>query len=98
MSDLAFHVRQFVPDCTDGAEMGARQKLLIARDYAITLITTRRELVSMDHAIQARTVADHFVFADVPIHSLEVAVRYCRALEQCAFIADILELEWEALA
>jgi hypothetical protein len=93
MSDLAFHIRQFVPDCQDGDEMEQRQALLKARDYAVSLIPTRRELIAMDHAIAARDVADAFVFADVPVARLKIAVSYCRHLVQCAFISDHLERE-----
>lgn len=93
MSDLAFHVRQFVPDCPDGDEMERRKSLLTARDYAITLITKTVEPVATDHAIAAREVADAFVFADVPVARLDIALSYCRHLVQCAFIADHLERE-----
>lgn len=93
MSDLAFHVRQYVPNCADGDEMERRKSLLTARDYAVTLITKTKGLVAMDHAIEAREVADAFVFADVPIARLEIALSYCRHLVQAAFIADHLERE-----
>lgn len=93
MSDLAFHIRQFVPDCQDGEELERRKSLLTARDYAITLITKTKSDTATDHAIAAREVADAFAFAEVPLARLDIALSYCRHLVQCAFIADHLERE-----
>jgi len=93
MSDLAFHVRKYVPDCLDGDEMERRKSLLTARDYAVMLITRTKAEIATDHAIAAREVADAFAFSDVPLARLDIALSYCRHLVQCAFIADHLERE-----
>lgn len=92
MSDLAFHVRQFVPDCLDGDEMAARSALLTARDYAAKLRGTARSELAYDHAIAAHEMAGEFVFADVPIARLKLATAYCRNMVQAALIADNLAL------
>lgn len=93
MTDLAFHVLQFVPDCTDPEEMEQRQALLKARSYAGTLCTSREAEMAYQHATLAREVADAFVFADVPTDRLKIAVGYCRNLVHAAFLADHLERE-----
>ena len=93
MTDLSFHVRQFVPECTDPEEMELRQALLKARSYAGTLCTSRESENAYSHATLARDVADAFVFADVPVARLKIAVGYCRSMVQAAFLADHLERE-----
>ena len=94
MTDLAFHVRQFVPECSDPAEMEQRQALLKARDFAAALRGRSESIAAVNHAADAHECAGAFVFADVPVQSLELAVKYCRHLVQAAFIAD--HLDWEA--
>lgn len=92
MSDLSFHVRQFVPACADGEEMAARSALLSARDYAARLRGTARSGTAYDHAIAAHDMAGEFVFADVPVDRLKLAVAYCRNMVQAALIADNMAL------
>jgi len=93
MSDLAFHVRQFVPDCADGQEMEHRTALLKARDFA----AAQRGKVTGDWAIQlacdAHDTAGAFVYADVPADRLKIAVALCRNLVHAAYLADHLESE-----
>lgn len=90
---LAYHVRRYVPDCKDGDEMERRISLLIARDYAVSLLSKTRSEAATDHAISARETADAFCFAGVSVDRLDMAVNYCRKMVQCAFIADALEGE-----
>lgn len=93
MTDLSFHVRQFVPECADGEEMEHRTALLKARDYA----AAQRGRVFSDWAInlscEAHETAGAFVFADVPTDRLKIAVAYCRNLVQAAFLAEHLSEE-----
>ena len=93
MSDLSFHVRQFVPACTDGEEMEHRTALLKARDFA----AAQRSKVCCDRAIdfacEAHQVAGEFVYADVPVNRLKIAVAYCRNLVQAAYLAEHLSGE-----
>ncbi|MCV0384262.1 MAG: hypothetical protein K5799_12585 [Erythrobacter sp.] len=93
MSDLSFHVRQFVPACADGEEMEHRQALLKARDYA----AAQRGKVFSDRAIdlacEAHETAGAFVYADVPVDRLKIAVAYCRNLVHAAFLAEHLAEE-----
>lgn len=92
MSDLAFHVRQFVPDCQDGDEMAARCGLLTARDYAARLRGSAVSNIAYDHAIAAHEMAGEFVFADAPLDRLKLATAYCRNMVQAALIADNMAL------
>jgi hypothetical protein len=93
MSDLAFHVRSFVPDCQDGEELEQREALLKARDYAAMLRGRTDSPIATNHAIDAHECAGAYVFADVPVARLKIAVGYCRAMVQAAFLADHLERE-----
>ena len=92
MSDLAFHVHQFVPDC-DGEELEQRKALLTARSYAADLRSKVWSRTALHHAADAQEMADAFAFADVPIDRLKIAVGYCRNLVHAAFLADHLERE-----
>lgn len=93
MTDLSFHVRQFVPDCADGEEMEQRQALLRARDYATVLRSKVTCEAAYNHAIDAHEMAGAYVFADVSPDRLKVAVAYCRNLVHAAFLADHLDME-----
>ena len=93
MTDLSFHIRQFVPECTDPVEMEARQALLKARDYAAMLRSRTEGQLALSHATDAHEAASAFVFADVPTDRLRIAVSYCRNMVQAAFLADHLERE-----
>ena len=93
MTDLSFHIREFVPACADGDEMEHRQALLKARDYASMLRAKVTSETARDHAIDANDIASEFVFADVPADRLKIAVAYCRNLVHAAFLADHLSGE-----
>ena len=90
MSDLSFHVRQFVPECADGEEMEHRTALLKARDFA----AAQRGKVFSDWAINlscsAHETAGAFVFADVSNDRLKIAVALCRNLVHAAYLAEHL--------
>lgn len=92
MSDLAFHIRQFVPDCAD-AELEQRQALLVARDYAADLRAKVTSETALAHAADAHEMAGAFVYADVPTDRLKIAVAYCRNLVHAAFLAEHLDRE-----
>ena len=92
MSDLAFHVREFVPAAA-GAELEARVSLLKARDYAAALrgrVETERALHC---AAEAHELAGQFLYADVPSDRLKIAVACCRNLVHAAFLFDHLDTE-----
>ena len=93
MSDLSFHVREFVPACPDGEEMEARTALLKARDYAAMLRARVESDAAFAHAVAAHDMAGALVYADVPVDRLKIAVAYCRNLVHAAFLADHLERE-----
>ena len=96
MSDLSFHIREFVPDCADGEEMEQRQALLKARDYAASLRGRAISEASFDHACAAHEMASNYVFADASIDLLKVAVTYCRNMVHAAFLANHLDGEaWQ---
>ncbi len=92
MTDLAFHIRQFVPDA-DGAELEHRKALLKARDYAAALRGQTVGQLAYSHACDAHEMAGEFVFADAPAVRLEIAVKYCRHIVMAAFLADHLQGE-----
>ncbi|WP_095012689.1 hypothetical protein [Tsuneonella mangrovi] len=92
MSDLAFHVRQFVP-AAEGTELEKRIALLSARDYASGLLGQVLGDLAYNYAHDAHAIAGTFVFADVPPLRLELAVKCCRHLVMAAFLADHLEDE-----
>jgi hypothetical protein len=93
MSDLSFHVREFVPDCANGEEMDLRTGLLRARDFA----AAQRGKVFTDWAIaiscEAHEAAGAYVFADVPNDRLKIALAYCRNLVHAAYLAEHLASE-----
>lgn len=97
MSDLAFHVRQFVPACADGEELEHRTALLKARDFA----AAQRGKVFSDAAINlscaAHETAGEYVYADVPVDRLKIAVAFCRHLVSAAYLAEHLSEEGAAL-
>ncbi len=93
MSDLSFHVRQFVP-AADGEEMEHRQALLRARDYAAMMRGQTVSNAAYDLAWRAHEAAGEFVFAsDVPLPRLKAAVSYCRHLVQAAMLAERMEAD-----
>ena len=92
MSDLAFHIHSFVPDC-EGEELEQRTALLKARDYAADLRAKVLSRTALHHAADAHELAGAFVFADVPVDRLKIAVAYCRNLVHAAFLADHLDQE-----
>lgn len=96
MSDMSFHIRQFVPACSDGEEMEQRTALLVARDFA----AAQRGRLFSDWALalsaEAHAIAGQFVFAPVPVDRLTIAVAYCRNLVQAAYLAEHLSEEGAA--
>jgi hypothetical protein len=93
MTDLAFHVRHYVPACQDGEELEQRTALLKAREYAAMLRGQTESAIATNHAIDAHECAGAYCYANVPVDRLKIAVAYCRAMVQAAFIADHLERE-----
>lgn len=91
MSDLAFHIREFVPAC-NGKELEQRQALLKARDYAAMLRSRAINELARQHAIDAHEMAGAFVYADVSVEHLIMVVAYCRNLVHAALLLDNLEL------
>ena len=89
MSDLAFHVRAFVP-AADGPELESRVALLRARDFAAGLLATTDRRDAYDLAQLAHETAGRFVFADAPERELRDALTLCRCCVQAAFCADRL--------
>ncbi len=92
MTDLSFHIRQYVPDAT-GEELEHRKALMKARDYAAALRGQTLGQLAYSHACDAHEMAGEFVFAPVPIARLDLAVKYCRHIVMAAFLADHLEGE-----
>ncbi|TXH00855.1 MAG: hypothetical protein E6R09_07765 [Rhodocyclaceae bacterium] len=91
MSDLSFHVRQYVPTA-NGADLESRVALLKARDWAAVM----RSQVDSDFArqlvVEAHETAGAFVFAkDETPERLAFAVKLCRHLVGAAVIAEQLE-------
>lgn len=92
MTDLAFHIRSFVPEA-DGEDLEHRTALLEARDFAASLLGRCESRRAYDHASDAHAMAGAFVFAPVPAVRLKLAVGYCRHMVQAAFLAEHLESE-----
>jgi len=92
MSDLSFHIREFMPTA-EGEELKQRIALLKARDYASALKWKAASDLAYDLACAAHEMAAHYVFADVPVDRLKIAVSYCRNVVQAAFSAEHLEGE-----
>ena len=90
MSDLSFHVKQFVP-ASKGSDLEHRISLLQLRDYAAAM----RSRTACEHALSlaafAHDVAGDYVFADVPEPCLKLARNYCRAILQAALAAESME-------
>lgn len=93
MTDLLTQVRHFVPDCQDGDELEQRRALLKAREYAAMLRAQAEGDIAIEHAIAAHEAAGAYCYAKVPVARLKIAVGYCRAMVQAAFLADHLERE-----
>lgn len=92
MSDLSFHVHHFVPTA-QGEELELRTALLKARDYASALKSRVASDTAYDLACAAHEWAGLYVYAEVPLPRLKIAVSLCRNLVQAAFSADHLEGE-----
>lgn len=92
MSDLSFHVREFVPACKDGDEMLLRVGLLKARDYAAAVRGRSLSGHACDLAATVHDVAGEYVFADVSTAQLKMALTYCRAIMQGALTAESMEV------
>jgi len=95
MSDLAFHVRQFVPDA-EGEELEFRQNLLVARDYAANLRGNVHSAWALELAAEAHETAGDYVFRPTSIDRLKIVRAYCRNLVQAAMLADWLDREGPA--
>ena len=93
MSDLSFHVRQFVPECADGEEMELRTALLVARDYAAMLRSRVHPEWALTLAAEAHDMAGEYAFAIAPLDRLKAVRDYCRNLVQAAMLADWFERE-----
>lgn len=91
MTNLAFHVRQFLPDCSDGEEMELRKSLLVARDYSAMLRSRVGTEWSLALAAEAHETAGEFAFGETSLDRLKVARDYCRNLVQAAMLADWFE-------
>lgn len=89
MSDLSFHIRQFLPDC-DGEELEARQSLLKARDYAASIRGRGVTGLALDHAVTAHEMAGAWLYAPAPVDRLKIVLGYCRNLVHAAYLADHL--------
>ena len=87
MSDLSFHVRQFVPNA-EGEELELRNALLKARDYAAALRGRAASELACNLACEAHELAGAFAFAETSIPRLKMAVGCCRNLVQAAMYAD----------
>ena len=93
---FAFHVHQFMPDC-EGEELELRITLLKAREFAGELRCTTISEFARNHAIDAQSAADHFLYCPSATPSkLGDAVQYCRLCVQCAYLAENLDPEaWQ---
>ena len=92
MTDLSFHVRQFVP-AAPGEELEHRTALLKARDYAAALRGSVETDRALAYAAEAHDLAGEYVYADVPAARLKIAVAACRNLVHAAFLLDHLDGE-----
>jgi len=92
MSDLAFHIRHFVPDA-EGADLEHRITLLKARDFAAGLRGNTVSRRAYDYACDAHEIAGDFVFSKAPPQHLEVAVGCCRHLVMAATLIEQLDEE-----
>tara|TARA_R110002072_G_scaffold138109_5_gene281196 strand:+ start:27587 stop:27898 length:312 start_codon:yes stop_codon:yes gene_type:complete len=91
MTDLSFHVRQFVPECADGEEMDLRTALLVARDYAAMLRSRVGTEWALTLAAEAHDMAGKFAFANASLDRLKVVRDYCRNLVQAAMLTDWMD-------
>lgn len=90
---MAFQIQEHMGRIVEGEERKNRVALMTARGYAIELLMRTQSQEATEHAKLVRDVADDHVYSEVSTPILETAVRYCRALVQCAFCADVLERE-----
>lgn len=90
MSDIAFHIRQFVPTA-EGVELEYRAALLKARDYAAASRGRAESSLAYDLACAAHEVAGEFLFADVSVPRLDLSVKLCRHLVSAAHLAEFLD-------
>lgn len=92
MTDLSFHIRQFVPDA-QGEELEHRQALLTARDYAAALRGSVHSEWALTLAAEAHEAAGAYCFADESCDRLKIVVGYCRNLVHAAMLADWMDRE-----
>ena len=92
MTDLSFHIRQFVPDA-EGEELEHRQALLVARDYAAMLRSRVQTEWAITLAAEAHETAGTYAFADTSCDNLKTITAYCRNLVQAAMLADWFDRE-----
>lgn len=90
MSDLSFHVRQYLPDAR-GEELEHRIALLKARDWAAAMRGRTSVLQSFNLAVEAHEVAGQYVFAvGETVERLAFAVKLTRYLVGAAMVAEQL--------
>lgn len=90
MSDLAFHVRQYLPEA-QGEELEHRIALLKARDWAAAMRGRTTVLQSFNLAVEAHEAAGAFVFKiDETVERLAFAVKLTRHLVGAAMMAEQL--------
>lgn len=91
MTDLSFHVRQYVPDAA-GDELRHRELLLQARDHAAVLRGRTASLRAFNLAVEAHEFAGAFVFliGETP-ERLAFAAKLARHLVAAAMIAEQLD-------
>jgi hypothetical protein len=91
VTDLSFHIRQFMPDA-QGEELEHRQALLKARDWAAALRGRTNSLRAFNLAVEAHEVAGEFVFAqgETP-QRLGFAAKLARHLVGAAMLAEQLD-------
>jgi hypothetical protein len=91
MSDLAFHLRAYLPEAT-GEELEARVALLKARDWAAALRGRTACPFAFTLACHAHEAAGEFVFAEgETTQRLDFAAKLCRHLVAAAVLAEHLE-------
>ncbi|MEZ5688744.1 MAG: hypothetical protein R3E21_08195 [Caenibius sp.] len=91
MSDLAFHVRQYVPEA-NGEELEHRTILLKARDWGAALRGRTVSLRAFNLAVEAHEVAGEFVFATHETATrLQLAAKLARHLVAASMLAEQLD-------
>lgn len=95
MTDLSFHVRQYVPTA-EGDELVHRETLMKARDWAAAMRGRTHTRAAFDLACQAHEIAGGYVFAEgeTPLR-LKQAADLCRHLVAAAMLHENLDAEGE---